>query len=120
MVNQASPETHIFTHGYAYPFPNGKKTKFLIFEIAGPWLLPAFARKGIPHDSEGVMIMQQIIAQFNQMLSKLDEENEKFHHVDLTNLIDKESYWRDEMHLKNSSFATAAELIHQAIQKLSR
>ena len=44
------PETHIVTHGYAHPIPDGRGVfNFPFgFHFIGPWLKPAFCREGHP------------------------------------------------------------------------
>ena len=44
--------------------------------------------------------------------------NEKFHHIDLRNILDTYTDWCNELHLKNSTYAKAADAMHEAIVQI--
>ena len=116
-IHSVSPNTHIFTHGYAYARPTGDGVGILGVSFIGPWLLPALGRKGIDPETSGRQVIEELIDLFNEMLQSLDDEFEHFHYVDLRSFIDDDD-WRDEMHLKSSAFRLASDQFDIAIKNI--
>jgi hypothetical protein len=117
-VTAVSPETNIVVHGYGNTVPTGVGVNVLFFRFAGPWLRPALAKKGIFDPQKQRKAVETMIDAFNDMLSQLDRSHPRFFHVDLRGMIDADNDWVNELHLKNSAFARAADLIHEKIQEL--
>lgn len=117
-IKVRSPHTHIVTHGYGHPIPTGKGVDLLAFSFAGPWLRPALVKKGILDESLQKQIVFGLIDAYNEMLKSLDLANEHFHHVDLRAVLDPDTDWVNELHLKNSAYRRAAAAIHATIQSL--
>lgn len=117
-VKAVSPETNIVTHGYGHTLPTGKGVDFLIFSFAGPWLRPALARKGIFNWDEQRETVAHMIDAYNEMLIQLASAKDRFFHIDLRTEIDPENDWINELHLKNSAYARAADRIHRVINDL--
>lgn len=115
-VAAVSPETRIVMHGYGHTRPTGKGVSWLFFDFAGPWLKPALASKGVTDEAESNNAVKVLIDSYNEMLTTLDAEYETFCHVDLRPILNEETDWRDELHLRNSAFARAADQLHAAIQ----
>jgi hypothetical protein len=72
--------------------------------------------KGIFDPAEQKEAVDRMIDAYNAMLITLDQDNEKFHHLDLRDYIDPYNDWSNELHLKNSAYASVAELLHNKIQ----
>ena len=116
-ITNASPNTHIFTHGYGYARPTGEGVGILGVSFIGPWLLPVLGRKGINPHVEGRYAIEELIDLFNNMLQELDNEHENFHFVDLRYVIDDDD-WRDELHLKSSAFRLVSDQFDLAIERV--
>lgn len=115
-VSDISPETHIVMHGYAHTLPTGKGVSLFGFSFAGPWLRPALISKRIFDESVQKETVAVIINAYNEMLRGLDQSNPNFHYVDLRPIIDPENDWVNELHLKNSAYARAANKINEVIK----
>jgi len=116
-VTDASPNTHIFAHGYGYARPTGEGVGILGVQFFGPWLLPVLGCKGIDPSMEGRQVIEELVDLFNGMLESLDNEIENFHYVDLRPFIcDKD--WRDELHLNSSAYRLAADQFDLAINNV--
>jgi len=117
-INDASPSTHILTHGYGHTLATGKGVGFLGLNFAGPWLKPALAMKGIFNLNDQLTAVKTMIDSYNEMLNTLDKLYNKFHYVDLRPSIDPYKDWENELHLKNSAYARVADIIHKEIIKI--
>jgi hypothetical protein len=116
-VVRVSPGTHIIMHGYAPPIPTGRGVQLLGFKFAGPWLRPALAKKKID-PAVGRDLVQTLIDRYNELLMQLAMYNSNFHHADLRSLVDPQTDWVNELHLRNSAYARAADHIHAMIQDI--
>jgi hypothetical protein len=114
-VAEKSSHTHIIMHGYGYTAPTGKAVSLLGFKFAGPWLRPALTAKRILETDAQARTVKVMIDSYNEMLKSLDEAYPFFHHVDLRTIIDANNDWANELHLKNSAYARAADRISGAI-----
>lgn len=117
-VKAVSPNTYIVTHGYGHTIPTGKGVRFLFRDWVGPWLLPALAQKRIEEPTRRFELVRTMIDTFNDLLKNLAQEHPSFIYVDLRRIIDPQSDWVNELHLRNSAFARAADEIHVAITNL--
>jgi hypothetical protein len=117
-VAAASPATHILVHGYGHTVPTGRAVDWLFVTFAGPWLRPALARKGIFDPAEQRTAVFALIDRFNAMLADLDQQHANFHHIDLRDLVNPDTDWANELHLRNSAFARVAQRINEKIQAL--
>ncbi|MDO8283249.1 MAG: SGNH/GDSL hydrolase family protein [Thermodesulfovibrionia bacterium] len=117
-VAAVSPNTHIVVHGYGHTAPTGESVDFLGFTFAGPWLRPALARKGIFDHVEQRKAVFTLIDKYNEMLGDLAHTHNKFHHVDLRDMLDPDKDWVNELHLRNSAYARVATRIHDAIKAI--
>jgi hypothetical protein len=118
-VSEKSPNTHILTHGYGHTIPTGKGVDLLLFTFAGPWLRPALAMKRIFDPSQQRAAVETMIDTYNEMLAELAKSYEHFHHIDLRGMLDPESDWCNELHLKNSAYARAADAFHETIVQIT-
>jgi hypothetical protein len=117
-VAAASSKTHILVHGYGRTVPTGKAVDFLFLTFVGPWLRPALARKGIFDPAEQHITVFALIDRFNAMLAALDQQHDHFHYIDLRDLINPDTDWVNELHLRNSAFARVAQRVNEKIQAL--
>jgi len=117
-VHAVSPDTNILAHGYGHTIPTGKGVRFLFFNFSGPWLRPALAMKGIFDSLEQRATVERMIDSFNEMLKDVSATNDKFHHIDLRPLLDPEADWANELHLRNSAYAKAADAVHKKIVEI--
>lgn len=114
-VNKVSPKTRIIAHGYGHTLPTGIGVGLLRFNFAGPWLKPALVKKAILDPAEQNSIVTNIIDMYNDMLAGLDKSHPNFTYVDLRPIINPTTDWANELHLKNSAYARAAEMIYKVI-----
>lgn len=114
-VATVSPQTHIIMHGYGYTAPTGKAVSLLGFKFAGPWLRSALTEKRILDADIQARTVKVMIDSYNEMLKSLDKKYSFFHHVDLRPIIDANDDWVNELHLKNSAYARAADRIRDVI-----
>lgn len=111
----------VVAHGYGHVVPDGRCVgpefgKRLTRHV-GPWLRPAFERKGYDL-SESTPIMVQIIDRFNEMLDRLRAARPpgQFVYVDLRPVIG--SRWANELHPRVTAFADIASLFASRIALL--
>jgi len=117
-VAAVSPDTFIFVHGYGRTAPTGEGVDILVFNFAGPWLLPALARKRILDTNEQRQAVFTCIDTYNDLLHDLSLQHPKFNYIDLRDMLDPDHDWVNELHLYNSAYARVAERLHEAIQQL--
>lgn len=113
-------EVTLIAHGYGYVVPNGDRVLWdpavRRLRVVGPWLRPAFARKGYDLQ-ESQLIMNRIIDAFNDMLAGLQAANPgRFVYLDLRGTID--GRWANELHPKVRAFVDIAQVFAKAIQLL--
>jgi hypothetical protein len=119
-VYAASPETVIVIHGYGYTAPTGKAViNAGPFRFVGPWLRPSLVMKGIVDPVEQRSIVFNVIDMYNDTLMSIAGEKRNFRHVDLRGIIDPDSDWVNELHLRNSAYYRVAKQIHESILDLA-
>lgn len=118
-VAATSPETYIVTHGYGHTIPTGKGVKLVFHTWAGPWLLPALAMKRITDPTRQNEIVAFLIDALNDLLKDLAGKHDRFKHIDLRPVIDPYKDWVNELHLRNSAYARAADEIDRVIKSIS-
>ncbi len=120
----ADPKFKIFTHGYDYPFPDGRGVISFLGWKVGPWFDPTFNQKNYPNNTPAdLQVRHDITAQFidslNAMLNGLAAQPVyagKLFHVNLTGTLQSEADWANELHPVNSGFGTLADKIDAALQ----
>jgi hypothetical protein len=117
-VAAVSPDTYILVHGYGHTAPTGEGVDILVFNFAGPWLLPALVRKRILDTNEQRQSVFFAINTYNDMLQDLSLNYPKFKHIDLRDILDPDHDWVNELHLYNSAYARVAKRIHEEIEQL--
>ena len=118
-VAAVSPQTTIVTHGYGHTRPTGKGViNFFGFHFVGPWLLPALLSKAIHDPAQQFACVVQLMDRYNALLARLSQQNPRFRHVDLRPIINPDSDWANELHLKNSAYVRVADKIAGVLQSL--
>jgi lysophospholipase L1-like esterase len=113
---QVDSNVQVIMHGYDYAKPNGTKYEILGFiGVKGPWILPAFERKGIDDRTVQENIIKEMVDIFNEMLASLANSNPNFHYLDLRGEFPGDSEWDNELHLKSSGFKKVADYFHEKI-----
>ena len=94
----------ILVHGYAHPVPDGRGYWGGFWILPGPWLKPAFDKKGYWTREKNIDTLEDLVDRFNDMLSTLTE-NRELQHVRYVNvrecLTNEKGYkkdWADELH----------------------
>ena len=114
----------ILIHGYDYPIPDGRGVEIVEFCFAGPWLKPAFKKKGYNNLERNTNIMKDVIDRFNTMLEQLaaDKKFDHVTHVDLRNCLNRSlrgkayrKHWDDELHPTSDGFEKIADKFHEHI-----
>jgi lysophospholipase L1-like esterase len=114
----------IFTHGYDYPFPDGRGVISFLGWKVGPWFDPTFNQKNYPNNSPAdLQLRHDITAKFidslNAMLNGLAAQPAyagKLFHVDLTGTLRSEADWANELHPGNAGFSALADKIDAVLQ----
>jgi hypothetical protein len=113
----------IFTHGYDYPWPDGRGVISFLGWKVGPWFDPTFNEKNYPYNNNAanLQVRHDITAKFidslNTMLAGLAQKYAgQVFHVDLTGTLQSETDWANELHPGNAGFNTLADKIDAALQ----
>jgi len=114
----------ILTHGYDYPVPDGRG--FLGgWPFPGPWLDPGFREKNFRELSVRVKLMQDLMDQFNAMVSFLTKQTAFAHvrYIDLRGTLsnrpaDYQQWWANELHPTEKGFEAVTDRFAQELAKL--
>jgi len=112
----------IFTHGYDYPWPDGRGVVSFLGWKVGPWFDPTFSAKNYPNNGAGDLkarhdIVVKFIDTLNAMLVSLQQQNPgKVFCVDLRGTVTTEADWANELHPGNAGFSAMADKIDAALQ----
>lgn len=112
----------ILTHGYDYPWPDGRGVLW-IRGLIGPWFGPTFNAKNFPLNQlpddllRRRLITKQLLDAINEMLLDLEKHPKyasRVFHVDLRGTLtaDFDHYrdqWANELHPTNSGFEALAD-----------
>jgi hypothetical protein len=91
------PELDIYAHGYDYPVRLGVPARLFKVRVAGPWILPSFEERGYEGMRElQLEMLRYLVDAFNDLLAGLDDEYDRFHHVDVRGVVGND--WADEIH----------------------
>jgi hypothetical protein len=112
----------IFTHGYDYPWPDGRAvTLFLVWKI-GPWFDSTFNHKNYPNENAADLrarhdIIVKLIDALNSMLASVAQKYAgQVFHVNLVGTLKSSADWANELHPGNSGFRALAYKIDAALQ----
>ena len=105
----------IVLHGYGYAVPDGRGVLFGWGLFPGPWLEPAFTRKGYKSRNANKIVVVELINRFNAMLTRLAGKPPFSHvrYVDLRQVLsngnDYKDDWDNELHPTSDGFKKVAE-----------
>jgi hypothetical protein len=115
----------IFTHGYDYPWPDGRGVLWIRGAI-GPWFDSTFNAKNFPNNSfSDLLVRRGIVNQFidalNSMLKSLETKYPgKVFHIDARNTLkettDYRKEWANELHPTDDGFRKIAAVFNAVIQ----
>ena len=117
----------VLLHGYDYPVPDGRGYMGGFWAMPGPWLEPAFRRKGYADMTERVRVMTGLIDRFNDMVAGLPGQPGLEHvtYLDLrrtlSNEIEGKRYkksWANELHPTGAGFKTVAAEFDKVLSRL--
>ncbi|MBA4388155.1 MAG: hypothetical protein C0404_09250 [Verrucomicrobia bacterium] len=112
----------VFTHGYDYPWPDGRGVFSFLGWKVGPWFDETFNVKNYPNNNEAdLRVRREIVSHFitslNWMLGGLPQDYQsQVFHVDLTGTLTSAADWSNELHPGNAGFAALAAKIDAALQ----
>jgi hypothetical protein len=120
----ADPKFKIFTHGYDYPFPDGRGVISFLGWKVGPWFDPTFNQKNYPYNNTAdLQVRHDITAKFidalNAMLTGLTAQPKyvgKLFHVNLVGTLSSPADWANELHPGNAGFSSFADKIDAVLQ----
>jgi lysophospholipase L1-like esterase len=122
-AKDASITMPIFTHGYDYPFPDGRGVIDFLGWKVGPWFDPTFNAKNYPYNNNAanLLVRHGITAKFidslNVMLAGLAQKySGQVFYVNLVGTLQSESEWANELHPGNAGFSAMAGKIDAALQ----
>ena len=115
----------VFTHGYDYPWPDGRGVLW-IRGMIGPWFDPTFNAKNYPNNSfSDLLVRRGIINQFidalNTMLKSLESKYPgQVFHIDARNTLKETTNYRDEwaneLHPTDAGFQKIAAVFNTVLQ----
>ena len=124
-----STNVPVLIHAYDHPIPDGRGDPVGL----GPWLMPAFARRGynipgFPSASADLDLardaMRQLIDRLNVMAARVAAAHANVHHVNLTGTLaaaygnDYTRLWNNELHPKGDGFDFLAKVIETELAAL--
>jgi hypothetical protein len=122
-----SPNLKIFTHGYDYPWPDGRGVLWLKGAI-GPWFDKTFNEKNFPNTSFSELktrhdIVMQFVDALNQMLKSLEAAYPgRVFHIDLRGTLKSNTAttyrddWANELHPTDVGFKALTVLFNNSLQ----
>lgn len=114
----------IVAHGYDYPVPDGRGFLGGWWQLPGPWLKPAFQRKGHGDLAKNTLMIVQLIDRFNTMLAAVSAlpEFAHVHYLDLRGTLKHDAtykqHWANEMHPNATGFDLVTKKFANVIDKL--
>ena len=118
--DELRPQCKLFVHAYDFAVPDGRpvRVKFL-FEILtlGPWMRPAFERRGIRDAVMQRQVIRYLLEQFGELMAKLDQtEFDNVIYVRTQGTL-ADGDWGDELHPTRAGFAKLAGKFQAALEK---
>lgn len=117
----------VLVHGYDHPVPDGRGYAGGFWFLPGPWLQPAFHRKGHTDLARNALVMRELMDRFNALLATLPAHPGLGHvtHLDLRGTLVGEvrgaryrQHWGDELHPTRAGFAAIAQRFADALSRL--
>lgn len=114
----------IFLHGYDYAIPDGRaviRAPFG-FHFVGPWLKPAFERKGHKDPAVQQRVIDALIDRLNLTVSQVAKQraSDGVHHINVRGVLvkSKPAYkkdWANELHPTSRGWRKVADVFEAAI-----
>jgi lysophospholipase L1-like esterase len=114
----------IITHGYDYPVPDGRGFAGGWWKLPGPWLKPAFQKKGHDDLTKNTQVIVQLIDRFNAMLRAVSAlpEFAHVHYLDLRGTLNHDGtykkHWANELHPNATGFDLVTKKFADALNKV--
>lgn len=114
----------VVMHGYDYPVPDGRGVLGGWWKLPGPWLKPAFQRKGHDDRAKNTSLISHLIDRFNTMLAAVGAlpEFAHVHYLDLRGTLKNDGsykkYWANEMHPTKAGFQLVTQKFADVLDKL--
>jgi lysophospholipase L1-like esterase len=114
----------IVIHGYDRPVPDGRGVGagWPMPGLPGPWLRPAFHRKGYTDQKQNTATIGMLIDRFNEMVRGVASDT-RFRHVrfvdlrgTLPNGVNYKAWWANELHPTEAGFKAVAARFAEAIR----
>ena len=116
----------VLVHGYGYPRVDGRGYMGGWGPLPGPWLEPAFRRKGYANEEEATQLLKPLIDRFNQMLRGVaaDADFAHVHVLDFRGMLRSDAseyrkWWANELHPTKEGFEVVAQEIAAKLRRLS-
>ena len=114
-------EVPILVHGYDVPYPTGRGFLSGFGPLPGPWLKPAFERRGYDADGENRLyknreVLDTLVYGWNRLLEQLAMGG-LFRYVSLRGTLER-TEWKDELHPNRDGFAKLAQKIDGVLQEV--
>lgn len=103
------PNLKIISHGYDYPFLDGKENK---------WFGKPMSRKGIMDKVLRNDIAKFMMDAFNDMLKDLSNNFTNVYYLDLRNKVDRNN-WKDELHPNGDGFKQVSSIFKAKIIEIT-
>lgn len=114
----------IVTHGYDYPVPDGRGFAGGWWQLPGPWLKPAFQRKGHDNLEKNTQVIVKLIDRFNVMLASVSAlpEFAHVHYLDLRGTLKHDTtykqHWANELHPNATGFDLVTQKFADVLDEL--
>ncbi len=114
----------VFTHGYDYPWPDGRGVVHFLGWKIGPWFDPTFNAKNFPNNnSADLQTRHDVVVKFidavNVMLAGIAAAPKyagKVFHVDFRGTLQTKDEWANELHPMNDGFRALSVKVDEALQ----
>lgn len=114
----------VVTHGYDYPWPDGRGVIAFLGWKVGPWFDPTFNAKNFPnHNTADLKTRHDIVVKFidavNIMLQGIATDPKyagKVYHADLRGTLQSPADWANELHPGNGGFSALAVKLDAVMQ----
>lgn len=114
MRDRYSPSTRLVVHTYDYPFPDGRKARFLKVIRSGPWLEPYLIAAGV-RPALRRPACRYLIDRLAQVLQSLSSPS--FVVADTRKTLAEHGLWNDELHPTSRGFLKIARKYYAGMRK---
>jgi lysophospholipase L1-like esterase len=118
LLADADKDAKVFANSYDYVVPANRGVKIFGLSIAGPWLLPALDRRGIPA-AQHAAIVQLLIDAFCATVDLVAAEARgagRLFRVETRGTLVNKSDWKDEIHPSRRGAIRVAKKFEDALR----